>query len=70
MVKVTIALEGQLHRKLVNEAVKEYGSSEKLSLIVNERLKESFKHEKGIKFEKIRIKLGNWLKEKDFESPK
>ena len=42
MVKTTIILEDELYKRLVEEAIERYGSTRKLSLVINQRLKESF----------------------------
>lgn len=39
MVKTTILLEDDLYRELVEESIKEYGSTKKLSLLINRRLR-------------------------------
>lgn len=44
--KTTITLEDELYKKLVREALEKYGSTRKLSLLINEKLK---------KLEKIEI---------------
>lgn len=41
MVKTTIMLEDKLYQELVAESVKEYGSTRKLSLLINKKLKAS-----------------------------
>ena len=38
MVKTTVILEDDLYRELVDESVREYGSTRKLSIIINKRL--------------------------------
>ncbi len=67
MVKTTIILEDQLYRMLVNEAVAEYGSTRKLSLLINRKLREAGKVKKETKTKKIRVKLNHWLTEKELE---
>ena len=37
--KTTITLEDELYKKLVKEALERYGSTRKLSLLINEKLK-------------------------------
>ena len=38
MVKTTIILDDEIYKRLVNEALEKYGSTRKLSLLVNEKL--------------------------------
>ncbi len=67
MVKTTIMLEDKLYRELVNESIKEYGSTRKLSLLINKRLKanraRTSKRKIGIK----PIRLGRHITEKEIE---
>jgi len=68
MVKTTIMLEDQLYKQLVNEALEEYGSTRKLSLLINRNLKQSGRLKKQGKITKVRIKLGRKLSEKEIEN--
>jgi hypothetical protein len=68
MVKTTIMLEDQLYKQLVNEALEEYGSTRKLSLLINRKLKQSGRLKKQGKITKVRIKLGRKLSEKEIEN--
>lgn len=42
-VKTTVMIDDELYRKLVNEAVKKYGNTKKISKLLNEILKEALK---------------------------
>jgi hypothetical protein len=61
-------LEDQLYKQLVNEALEEYGSTRKLSLLINRKLKQSGRLKKQGKITKVRIKLGRKLSEKEIEN--
>ena len=67
MVKTTIMLEDELYRELVNESVKEYGSTRKLSLLINRRLRASKGKEAGRKLLIKPIRLGRKIGEKEIE---
>jgi len=67
MVKTTIILEDQLYKRLVNEAIEEYGSTRKLSLLINRKLKQSGTAKRE-KVKKIRVRLGHKLTEKELEN--
>ena len=41
MVKTTIILKDELYKQLVKEALEKYGTTKKLSLLINEKLEES-----------------------------
>jgi len=41
MVKTTIILKDELYKQLVKEALEKYGTTRKLSLLINEKLEES-----------------------------
>ncbi len=66
MVKTTIMLEDDLYRELVDESIKKYGSTRKLSLLINRKLRVS----KSTAAKKIYIKplrLGRKITEKEIE---
>ncbi|HUB92724.1 MAG TPA: hypothetical protein VL945_02080 [Candidatus Saccharimonadales bacterium] len=66
MVKTTIILEDALYRQLVDESIREYGSTRKLSLLINSKLKGNEPRANrriGIK----PIRLGRRLTEKEIE---
>ncbi len=66
MVKTTIILEDALYRQLVDESVREYGSTRKLSLLINSKLKGESKNT-GRKIHIKPIKLGRRITEKEIE---
>jgi len=41
MVKTTIILKDELYKQLVKEALEKYGTTRKLSVLINEKLEES-----------------------------
>jgi len=41
MVKITIVLDDDLYRRLVEESIKKYGSTRKLSRLINEKLRQT-----------------------------
>jgi hypothetical protein len=63
MVKTTIILDDDLYRELVEEAIKKYSSTRKLSLIINEKLRQAKISSKRKK--RMTIKLGRMLKEEE-----
>jgi predicted CopG family antitoxin len=63
--RTTILLEDEVYRKLVQEAVEKYGSTKKLSLLINQKLKGE---ERGSKpSRRITIRLGKKLKPDEIE---
>jgi hypothetical protein len=67
MVKTTIMLDDQLYRQLVNEAVERYGSTRKLSLLINNKLKSARLPKKPTGNKIIMIRLGRKLGEKELQ---
>ena len=63
MVKITVILDDYFYRELVEEAIKKYGSTRKLSLIINEKLRQAKVSAKRKK--RMTIKLGRMLKEEE-----
>ena len=63
MVKITIILDDDLYKELVEEAIKKYGGTKKLSLIINEKLRQAKISSKRKK--RMTIKLGRMLKEEE-----
>lgn len=65
MVKTTIILDDELYKELVNESIAEYGSTRKLSLLINRKLRSDRAKTPGKK-PKIRpIRLGRRITEKE-----
>jgi hypothetical protein len=59
MVRTTLNIEDELYKKLVEECLKKYGTTRKLSKVVCEKLKRAEKiHSKVKKTELPEIKLG------------
>lgn len=71
MVKTTIILDDNLYKELVREALERYGSTRKLSRLINEKLREAMaKHPGGTGEEgekRIRIRLGKVLPPEEIE---
>ncbi len=65
MVKTTIMLDDQLYKQLVNEAIERYGSTRKLSLLINEKLKGHIGQKK--KMHITTMKLGRRITEREIE---
>ncbi|MDE1873506.1 MAG: hypothetical protein KGI04_00075 [Candidatus Micrarchaeota archaeon] len=66
MVKTTVMLEDDLYKELVNESINEYGSTRKLSLLINRKLRAS----RGTGPKKLRItplRLGRKITEGEIE---
>ena len=68
MVKTTIILEDDLYKELVKEALERYGTTRKLSKLINEMLRESIAQKKPVKRrKKLTIKLGKKLSPEEIE---
>ncbi len=67
MVKTTIMLDNQLYKELINEAIREYGSTRKLSVLINRKLRQAGTMAKTSKVKRVTIKLGRKLNEKELE---
>ncbi|MGQ9597252.1 MAG: hypothetical protein ACUVQY_10850 [Thermoproteota archaeon] len=66
MVKTTIILDDELYKSLVQEALEKYGSTKKLSQLINEKLKgETAKVVR--KRERLRVRIGRDLKPEEVE---
>jgi ribosomal protein L7Ae-like RNA K-turn-binding protein len=66
MVKTTIILDDELYKKLVQEALEKYGSTRKLSQLINEKLKNEAV--KGVREGKrLRVSIGRDLKPEEIE---
>ncbi len=68
MVKTTIMLEDDLYKDLVAESIEEYGSTRKLSLLINKKLRISKGKRLKRKIHIKPIKLGRRISEKQVES--
>ncbi len=66
MVKTTVLLEDELYKRLVKEALERYGSTRKLSALINEKLRESRGPSPPSK-KRLTVKLGRRLTEKELE---
>ena len=68
MVKTTIILEDDLYKELVKGALERYGTTRKLSKLINEMLRESMAQKKLVKRRKrLTIKLGKKLSPEEIE---
>ncbi|MBO3755143.1 MAG: hypothetical protein FGF53_09785 [Candidatus Brockarchaeota archaeon] len=66
MVKTTIILDDELYKELVQEALEKYGTTRKLSQLINEKLKGEAT--KGVrKRERLRVRIGKDLKPEEIE---
>lgn len=66
MVKTTIILDDELYKELVQEALEKYGTTRKLSQLINEKLKGEAT--KGVrKRERLRVRIGRDLKPEEIE---
>lgn len=66
MVKTTIMLDDDLYRRLVEEAIKKYGSTRKLSRLINEKLRQAQLPPK--RRERMKITLGRKLTEDELNT--
>ncbi len=69
MVKTTILLDDDLYRRLVEECIERYGSTRKLSKLINEKIRLAYQLETGEKrrVKRVRIKLGRKLSPEEIE---
>jgi len=67
MVKTTIILEDELYKKLVREALERYGSTRKLSLLINEKLKKSETISTPEPKRRTTLKIGRKLSPKEID---
>ena len=71
MVKTTIILDDDLYKELVREALEKYGTTRKLSKLINEKLRMQMppggKEAKRKKAKKLTIKLGRELSPEEIE---
>ena len=70
MVKTTVILDDDIYQELVKEAVEKYGSTKKLSKMINEKLRESIygktsQEQRG--WGEITVRLGKPLTPEDIE---
>ena len=66
MVKTTVLLDDDLYRKLVKESVEKYGSTKKLSRLINDKLRQSGRVPDAPK-KRLTVKLGRVITQKDLE---
>lgn len=67
MVKTTIILEDDLYKELVREALEKYGTTRKLSKLINEKLRKTIYNEMEIEEKSLRVKLGKKLSPEEIE---
>ena len=67
VVKTTIMIDDDLYKRLVNESIEKYGSTRKLSLLINRRLRESERKEARRELDIKPIKLGRKISEMEIE---
>lgn len=67
MVKTTVILEDELYRELVQEALDRYGSTRKLSALINQKLKGQGAGIGRRKVERSTIRLGRKLSQDEVE---
>jgi hypothetical protein len=67
MVKTTVILEEDIYRELVNESIREYGSTKKLSFLINRMLRQSRQRAAYGRLHIKPIKLGRKISEKEIE---
>ncbi len=71
MVKTTILLDDDLYKRLVEECIERYGSTRKLSKLINEKIRLAYSIHERIgrerKVRKVRVKLGMKLDSDDIE---
>lgn len=67
MVKTTIVLDDDLYKELVKEAVERYGTTRKLSKLINEKLRKSVCDTSVVEEKSLRTKLGRKLPPEEIE---
>jgi len=66
MVKTTIILDDDLYKKLIRESIERYGSTKKLSFLINEKLRKLEGEVLETK-DRITFKIGKKLPPKEIE---
>ena len=66
MVKTTVLLDDDLYRRLVKEAVEKYGTTRKLSRLINEKLRQSPRAPDHTN-KRLTVKLGRVIMERKLE---
>jgi len=73
MVKTTIILDDDIYRRLIEECIRRYGSTRKLSKLINEKLRKLERLERKVSISKTkevgraRVKLGRSLDPDELE---
>ena len=67
MVKTTVILEDEVYKSLVREALERYGSTRKLSLLINEKLKGNKVSATVVVERRRTVRLGRKLTEPELE---
>ncbi len=71
MVKTTVIIDDDLYKKLIDECVRRYGSTRKLSKLINEKIRLAYKYEQILdnekKVKKVRLRLGRDLSPEEIE---
>jgi len=63
MPKTTVLLDDELYRELVQESLEKYGSTRKLSRVLNEKLREARRTSRVLRTKRSTVKLGVKLDE-------
>ena len=67
MVKTTVILEDELYKQLVKEALEKYGTTRKLSLLLNEKLKKLTPVKSETRRKWLTVKIGKKLTQRELE---
>ncbi len=67
MVKTTVLLDDEVYKNLVKEALERYGSTRKLSLLINEKLRGNEPPATAAVRRRRTVKLGRKLTERELE---
>jgi predicted CopG family antitoxin len=67
LVKTTVMLDDDLYRRLVKESIEKYGSTKKLSKLINEKLRERRGGAAAPPHKRLTMRLGRKLTEKELE---
>ena len=68
MVKTTVILDDEVYRRLVEESVRRYGSTKKLSFLINEKLREPRGGQARPPARRMTVRLGRRVTAKELEA--
>jgi hypothetical protein len=67
MVKTTVLLDDEIYRGLVDESMRDYGTTKKISFLINKKLRSAAAKPKKAGTKRLTIRLGRRINEKGLE---